>query len=320
MSAHQRQTLSPRPHIAKRRPCADTTNAQHEEACSNRLDSSCKFTPSKLRQKQESQRGISDNQENVQYMPPISSEDTPGSMVISRNRAARNQLSSSRKPSEKPSSTSSTLRRIAIRVVAKLKQLGGCTYVQVADALVQDVTENQGTSKNTGREVDVGHASDHVSVRRRVYDALNVLVAAGVVTRTADRSITWNWLFGADPRTISLFADVADRRASIESKRAQLEALRCQAAALEVVVARNAARCHLLSETRMDNESRISFPFMLVSMDHTIASAVAEAESPDQTLVSVTLGAPFQILDDRAVLTYVAKNALTSGQYLCNPN
>lgn len=319
MSAYQRQTLSPRPPIAKRRPCADTTNVQSEAVSTGRADECNPIATAAKQDQYISQKDIPGNQENVNMLTPTGAAQlTPASLTNYFNKTPGRQSTCAKRRLEKPSAASAILRRLAIRVAAKLKQLGVCTHAQIVDAMSDEIRYHQGGHISFTRNGNAAITSSQEALRRRVYDAVSVLVATGVATRTSDGSVMWNWLFGADPRTVSLFTDLAARRAVVESKRTRLEALRCQIAALEIVVARNAARRQLSQGTNNDSERTISFPFMLVAMDHSIASAIAEAESPRREIVCITLGAPFQILDDRAIITLVAKDALLSGQNLYN--
>jgi hypothetical protein len=67
-------------------------------------------------------------------------------------------------------------------------------------------------------------------------------------------------------------------------------------------VARNAGR-------EMDGDPArdvVRFPFVLVSMDHAHAACDAIADDASRSSACITMSAPFQILDDCAVLERVA--------------
>ena len=64
------------------------------------------------------------------------------------------------------------LRHFSRRVCAKVEERGVTTYNEVADDLVQEFTSLRGN----------GASFDEKNIRRRVYDALNVLMAMGTIS------------------------------------------------------------------------------------------------------------------------------------------
>lgn len=85
--------------------------------------------------------------------------------------------SSSSKSPSKPSAPKTTIRSknglkiLSWKVKEIVEQLGSSTYQEVADCLVKETEEFEGDSK------------DEKNIRRRVYDALNVLIAANVLIK-----------------------------------------------------------------------------------------------------------------------------------------
>ena len=63
------------------------------------------------------------------------------------------------------------LKILSWKVKEIVERLGSSTYQEVADSLVKETEEFEGDSK------------DEKNIRRRVYDALNVLIAAGVLVK-----------------------------------------------------------------------------------------------------------------------------------------
>jgi E2F/DP family winged-helix DNA-binding domain/Transcription factor DP len=203
------------------------------------------------------------------------------------------------RPRASCSTSATSLRALAIRVASQLKRAGPCSYSDVADALVRE-----GAS-----------SIEAMSVRRRVNDALNVLVAAGVATRSPDRVIAWNWVFGADQGVRQACNDVASARARVLAARERRDRMELQVRAFERVVERNLGRAVGSIEGKSDPEGScdrsnvLRFPFVLVSMAHENASCHATSVDPNRSDVIVSMGSPFQILDDCAVLQRVAELA-----------
>ena len=93
-------------------------------------------------------------------------------------------------PSEK---TEKGLRHFSLRVCQKVEDKGRTTYNEVADELVAELV---------GEKADQGPPSvskgdtkqyDEKNIRRRVYDALNVLMALDVISKEK-KEITWRGL------------------------------------------------------------------------------------------------------------------------------
>lgn len=76
-----------------------------------------------------------------------------------------------------------------------------------------------------------------------------------------------------------------------------------QVRAFEAIVTRNVTR-----EVGgfVAAESALRFPFVVVAMDYTNATCNAVADDEIRSKVCMTMGAPFQILDDCAILEKVA--------------
>lgn len=265
---------APRPTIGKRRALGDATNSQGQARQCN--------VPAKW-----AALGNPPDAENI-----LQTRDrwlaSKGAQQLSTSRA------STRPRVLAPSHGATSLRSLAIRVANAVKRMGPCTYGEVADSLVRD-------SSGTG-------SVDAMSVRRRVNDALNVLVAAGVVVRTKEKIISWNWIFEGGAGVREGFAKVAQAKARLFERETKKAALEQQIRSFETLMTRNAlsqsadVNCE---DPRAGLDSGVvSFPFVLVAMNHVDAKVQAFGNN-SRTNVDVTLEAPFQILDDRAVLERV---------------
>lgn len=85
-------------------------------------------------------------------------------------------MSSSRR--RKPEKAGRGLRHFSMRVCEKVKEKGKTTYNEVADELVKE--EFKEDSANC----------DQKNIRRRVYDALNVLMAINIISKDK-KEIRW---------------------------------------------------------------------------------------------------------------------------------
>jgi len=70
-------------------------------------------------------------------------------------------------------------------VCEKVREKGTTTYNEVADELVKELSESE---KRTPGSSDI--PIDHKNIRRRVYDALNVLMAMNIISKEK-KEIKW---------------------------------------------------------------------------------------------------------------------------------
>ena len=176
------------------------------------------------------------------------------------------------------------------QVCEKVESKGRTTYNEVADELVKEFSHPEYASEQL---------FDEKNIRRRVYDALNVLMAMNIITKEK-KDITWRGLppsVGSDLQ--SLRNSKAQARQRCEKKRAHLAELVEQHAALEALLARNAAA--RLGGVDAADDARIALPFILVQT--RLGTAVEVEVSDDAQLVHFDFNAtPFEIRDDNFVL------------------
>ena len=183
------------------------------------------------------------------------------------------------------------LRHFSMKVCEKVESKGTTTYNEVADELVAEF------SKPDDPKFCADQAYDEKNIRRRVYDALNVLMAMDIISKEK-KEITWKGL----PATAkvgdleSLRAEKARAQASIEKKNAYLLELVEQYKSYQALLQRNAARAAVGVVP-----SGIQLPFILVQ---TKPNATVEVEiSEDQHAVHFDFNStPFQIHDGNFVL------------------
>ena len=167
-------------------------------------------------------------------------------------------------PSLKPSDPATTqqrqqkgLRHFSLKVCEKVEQQGVTTYNNVADELVADLANEPfdedadaddadgggGGGKKRGKRV----AYDEKNVRRRVYDALNVLTAMGIIVKEK-KKITWIGLPGGVSQTVGKLADEKKARDQrLKEKRNHLQELLVYVVALKNLKQRNIAAANASS-------------------------------------------------------------------------
>jgi hypothetical protein len=202
--------------------------------------------------------------------------------------------STSKSPAEGSTTSSSKpykgLRHFSMMVCKKVEEKGTTSYNEVADELVNHVVEER-------RKEDPSSKFDEKNIRRRVYDALNVLMAMDIITKDK-KAITWKGL----PTTAHQDLDMLERerefrRSEVERKREALRELLVQQVCFRNLVEHNQVR---ETEAGKEPEHKIPLPFIVVN---THSSAVIQCNmSRDLTDVMFDFSMPFEINDDNTIL------------------
>jgi len=180
------------------------------------------------------------------------------------------------------------LRHFSMKVCRKVEEKGQTTYNEVADELVREVFAERPAEQQKGKY-------DEKNIRRRVYDALNVLMAMDIISKDK-KDIRWKGL----PNNVHHDLDMLQReghfrRAEVDRKRESLRELLVQQVCFRNLVQHNQRR-----EAAPTNEEKIPLPFIVVN---THSSAVIQCEmSPDRTDVMFDFSMPFEINDDNTIL------------------
>ncbi|CAE6085890.1 unnamed protein product [Arabidopsis arenosa] len=191
-----------------------------------------------------------------------------------------------------PDKSGRGLRQFSMKVCEKVESKGRTTYNEVADELVAEfaLPNNDGTSPDQQQY-------DEKNIRRRVYDALNVLMAMDIISKDK-KEIQWRGL----PRTsLSDIEELKNERLSlrnrIEKKTAYSQELEEQYVGLQNLIQRNE---HLYSSGNAPSGG-VALPFILVQ---TRPHATVEVEiSEDMQLVHFDFNStPFELHDDNFVL------------------
>ncbi|XP_057785256.1 transcription factor-like protein DPB isoform X2 [Salvia miltiorrhiza] len=184
------------------------------------------------------------------------------------------------------------LRQFSMKVCEKLESKGRTTYNEVADELV---AEFAGPNNNLGSPDQQQY--DEKNIRRRVYDALNVLMAMDIISKDK-KEIQWKGLPHTSLSDIEeLKTERAGHRSRVEKKGVYLMELEEQYVGLENLIHRN----EKLYGSGNVPDRRVMLPFILVQ---TRPHATVEVEiSEDFQLVHFEYNStPFELHDDNYVL------------------
>jgi transcription factor Dp-1 len=179
------------------------------------------------------------------------------------------------------------LRHFSRKVCEKVEQKKVTTYNEVADELVAEF--NSAPEK-------AGGSIDQKNIRRRVYDALNVLMAMNIIKKDK-KEIRWIGLpaTNAKEEVALLQAEKEKRLQRIRKKKEYLQELEAQQTLYKNLLARNMMR----HTTEPENE-RIFLPFIVI---HTKKQTQIDCEmSEDKTEYFFDFTLPFSIHDDNEIL------------------
>ncbi|KAI3967054.1 hypothetical protein MKW92_032867 [Papaver armeniacum] len=183
------------------------------------------------------------------------------------------------------------LRQFSIKVCEKVEAKGRTTYNEVADELVAEFSTST---------PDNPHNFEEKNIRRRVYDALNVLMAMDIIVKDENKEIIWRGL----PRAGAADELKAERLGlgnRIANKAAHLQELEEQFAGLQNLIQRNEQLSCSGGNAAAATKGGVPLPFILVQ---TRPHATVEVEiSEDMQLVHFDFNAtPFELHDDSFVL------------------
>ncbi|XP_029472225.1 transcription factor Dp-2 isoform X2 [Rhinatrema bivittatum] len=196
------------------------------------------------------------------------------------------------KRSRKGDKNGKGLRHFSMKVCEKVQRKGTTSYNEVADELVSEFT-------NAGNHLAGDSAYDQKNIRRRVYDALNVLMAMNIISKEK-KEIKWIGLpTNSAQECQNLEMEKQKRMERIKQKRAQLQELLLQQIAFKNLVQRN-------QQNEQQNpgvpalNSTIQLPFIIVN---TSKRTVIDCSiSSDKFEYLFSFDNAFEIHDDIEVL------------------
>ncbi|GMT33261.1 hypothetical protein PFISCL1PPCAC_24558, partial [Pristionchus fissidentatus] len=186
------------------------------------------------------------------------------------------------------------LRHFSTKVCEKVKEKGRTNYNEVADELVSEYFDSLSTPMSDGDK----QSYNMKNIRRRVYVALNVLMAMNIIEKEK-KEIRWVGLPTSSVQECRMLEEEKARRSErIKEKTDSLFDLVMQLVAYKSLVERNRDRER--SEGRPAENSILYLPFVVVNTDKR--TVVECSISPENTEYVFSFDHPFEIQDDIEVL------------------
>ncbi|NP_001121255.1 transcription factor Dp-2 [Xenopus laevis] len=184
------------------------------------------------------------------------------------------------------------LRHFSMKVCEKVQTKGTTSYNEVADELVAELANSAG-------HLPTDSAYDQKNIRRRVYDALNVLMAMNIISKEK-KEIKWIGLPSNSVQECETLEIEKQRRIErIKEKSAQLQELLLQQIAFKHLVQRNKQN-EQQSRCLPAGNSTIKLPFIIVN---TSKRTVIDCSiSSDKFEYLFNFDNAFEIHDDIEVL------------------
>jgi len=173
------------------------------------------------------------------------------------------------------------LRQFSWKLCQKVKEKGRTTYNQLADELVIEFSSGPAVEQQS---------YDEKNIRRRVYDAFNVLMALGVIAREK-KDIRWIGLPGDAEKDLGeLRANIQERTERIAQKQTRLEELVLQFVALKNLLRRNQRK-----EYAQSTKHRVYIPFVVVA---TSPETGLQINTREEQKVEMSFDRPFTLHHD----------------------
>lgn len=224
----------------------------------------------------------------------VGSPHTPTAHLLSQNQAADSSPWSASKRNKKGEKNGKGLRHFSMKVCEKVQNKGTTSYNEVADELVAEFSNpDNHISPNESQ------AYDQKNIRRRVYDALNVLMAMNIISKEK-KEIKWIGLpTNSAQECQNLEVERQRRLERIKQKQSQLQELILQQIAFKNLVQRNRQNEQQATRSPPAN-SVIHLPFIIVN---TSKKTVIDCSiSNDKFEYLFNFDNTFEIHDDIEVL------------------
>ncbi|XP_063061713.1 transcription factor Dp-2 isoform X2 [Engraulis encrasicolus] len=239
----------------------------------------------------------------TQVRAPEANEWTPGAKkrthdfveaYLSDRDGLFSSDSSSSKRMKKGDKNGKGLRHFSMKVCEKVQRKGTTSYNEVADELVAEFTNASNNVLPPDSQV-----YDQKNIRRRVYDALNVLMAMNIISKEK-KEIRWIGLpTNSAQECQNLELEKQKRLERIRQKRAQLDELILQQIAFKNLVQRNQA-AEAESQSAPPPGSVIQLPFLIFNTDQR--TVIDCSISSDKCEYLFNFDNTFEIHDDIEVL------------------
>ncbi|XP_075253711.1 uncharacterized protein LOC142345524 [Convolutriloba macropyga] len=216
-------------------------------------------------------------------------------------------------PSEAAFAKNKGLRHFAMKVCQKVQLKGVTSYNEVADELVCEMFGTATTTlhkhnSTTPQSLSNEQIYDQKNVRRRIYDALNVLMALNIISKDK-KEIKWIGLPTNSAQELKNLEMEREKRVErIKEKKAQLQELIMQHVAYKTLVQQN-------KETEAANGGEAPEPSSVIRLPFVVINASGDTDvdcsiASDRREYLFNLDKPFQVHDDVFILK---KMGLCSG-------
>uniref|UniRef100_A0A8D3BCK7 Transcription factor n=1 Tax=Scophthalmus maximus TaxID=52904 RepID=A0A8D3BCK7_SCOMX len=224
----------------------------------------------------------------------VNSPHTPSSQFLTQSQPSDASPWSSGKRGKKGEKNGKGLRHFSMKVCEKVQKKGVTTYNEVADELVAEFS-----SADNHMSPNDSHVYDQKNIRRRVYDALNVLMAMNIISKEK-KEIKWIGLpTNSAQECQNLEVERQRRLERIKQKQSQLQELILQQIAFKNLVQRNRQTEQQANRPPPPN-SIIHLPFIIVN---TSKKTVIDCSiSNDKFEYLFNFDSMFEIHDDIEVL------------------
>uniref|UniRef100_A0A5S6QNR1 E2F/DP family winged-helix DNA-binding domain-containing protein n=1 Tax=Trichuris muris TaxID=70415 RepID=A0A5S6QNR1_TRIMR len=191
------------------------------------------------------------------------------------------------------SDRSKGLRHFSTKVCEKVREKGVTNYNEVADELVQEYFESMPSPPSSHEQ----QMYDQKNIRRRVYDALNVLMAMNIVSKEK-KEIRWVGLPTSSLQECKRLEEEKSKRiARIKDKREDLYDLMVQLVTSCSVIERNEKA--FAKKIRFGNAT-VPLPFVAICVDKRAVGNIAI--SADRTRYQFAFDRPFHLETETAIL------------------
>jgi len=193
------------------------------------------------------------------------------------------------------------LKHFSVRVCEEVKKHGVTSFNQVADTLVaMELQEGSQSSKDRPLE--------EKNIRRRVYDALNVLLALGVV-RKANKYLVWQGISESpgDRSSVEIKKEALELQQAVNTKKAKLQELMQIDRLVDQLVAVNRNR-----DKAPGAQDRHAIPFIMAVAQREANISCDVAKEGHE--VSVHCTHPMTLEDYRVVLKRLHHNCASFKQ------
>lgn len=233
---------------------------------------------------------------------------TPSSSEPSRKRSENiDQDFTPDNKRRKPEKVGKGLRHFSMKVCEKVQEKKVTTYNEVADELVAEFSKS---TKNNS----LANQYDQKNIRRRVYDALNVLMAMNIINKEK-KEISWVGLpSNAHQEYTNLEQEKKRRLQSIRDKTRVLQELIMNQISFKSLAARN--KQHEVVHGIPSQNSYIQLPFIVVNTNKK--TIIDCSISHDKMEYHFHFNDKFEIMDDLDVLKKIGMlRGLDNGE--CGP-